>query len=136
MSEDAPLAPFHPGPSHYYGDIVRILFVVGAALIFLSDFLPGPFLTPIASLVISVLLIVAAGLTNPVQAWIHWINVLFSGLLLILFGSIAVARYQDTGMLALSTWLILVLVFIFICALYSSIKTLRGVLMRGAPTIR
>ena len=136
MSEDIPLPPPHFGPSHYYGDIVRILFVVGAAFLFISQFMGNPFVTPIAALIIAVILVVAAGLTNPVQTWIHWANVFLSGLLLIMFGSIAVTRYQETGTVILSTWLVIILVLVFLCALYSSVKTLRGVLMRNAPVIK
>ncbi len=62
-------------------------------------------------------------------------ELLSSGLALILFGFIAIARYHETGQLFGDTSIVIILVLIFLGALYSSIKTLRGVLMRDAPTI-
>lgn len=136
MSEDIPLPPEHEGPSHYYGDTVRILFVIGAALLFLSQFIGDPFMTSTASLVLAIILVIAAGLTNPVQTWIHWANIILSGLCLILFGSIAITRYRETGSLFGTTALVIILVLVFLFAMYSAIKTLRGTLMRDAPVIR
>ncbi|HRH24126.1 MAG TPA: hypothetical protein PK109_00855 [Candidatus Paceibacterota bacterium] len=136
MSEDIPLAPEHLGPSHYYGDIVRILFVVAAALLFLSQFIGEPFMTSFSALTLAVILVVAAGLTNPVQAWIHWVNIFLSGLSLILFGAIAIARYRETGTMFGSTAIVMILVLVFLFALYNAIKTLRGTIMRDAPVIR
>ncbi len=136
MSEDIPLPPEHVGPSHYYGDTVRILFVIGAALLFLSQFIGEPFMTSFSALILAVILVVAAGLTNPVQSWIHWINIFLSGISLILFGSIAITRYRETGSIFGSTAIVMILVLVFLFALYSAIRTLRGTLMRDAPVIR
>lgn len=136
MSEDIPLAPEHEGPSHYYGDTVRILFVIAAALLFVSQFIGTPFLTIGAALIIAVLLVVAAGLTNPVQTSIHFVNAVLSGVCLVLFGSIAVTRFHETDSLLGGTAIVILLVLVFLFALYSSIKTLRGRLMRNAPVIR
>ncbi len=135
MSEDFIPRPEHRGVSHYYGDTVRVLFVIAAALLFISQFIPGPFVTPIATLICAVIYIVAAGLTNPVQAWIHWLNVLVAGVSLIFFGAIAIARYQALHAFSGNTLIVFALVIIFVIGLYSSIRTLRGALMRGAPTI-
>lgn len=135
MSEDVPLEPEHAGVSHYYGDSVRILFVLCAAIIFGAQFIGTPFLTGGATLAICIILIVAAGLTNPVQAWIHWANILVAGGSLLLFGMIAVARYKETGTPFGSALVAIILVLLFVYALYNAIKTLRGVLMRDAPII-
>lgn len=136
MSEDIPLASEHAGPSHYYGDTVRILFVIAAALLFLSQFIGNPFMTSFSALILAVILVIAAGLTNPVQSWIHWVNIFLSGLCLILFGSIAITRYQETASIFGSTAIVMLLELVFLFALYSAIKTLRGTLMRDAPIIR
>lgn len=136
MSEDVPLPPPHFGPSHYYGDTVRILFVVAGVLLLASQFIGSPFLTPIAVLLLTVILVISAGLTNPVQTWIQWSNLALSALCLLLFGSIALSRFQETGDVFGQNFIILLLVIIFVGALYSATKTLRGTLMRDAPVIR
>jgi hypothetical protein len=135
MSEDAPYIPEHEGPRHYYGDTVRVLFVIAAALLFISQFINSPFMTTMSSMVLAVALVVAAGLTNPVQAWIHWVNVFLSGFSLMLFGFIAITRYRETSTVLGSTLVVLLLVLIFLIALYTAIRTLRGALMRNAPVI-
>ena len=70
MSEDMSLPPEHTGPQHYYGDALRILFVVAGGLLLASEVFETPFLTPAAALIAAIVLVVAAGLTNPVQVWI------------------------------------------------------------------
>lgn len=137
MSEDVPFTQPHFGPSHYYGDYVRVLFVVAAVLILGSQFIKAPFLTPVAALIFSVVLVLAAGLTSPVLASIQWINVVISGLALFFFGSIALTRYQEThSIYSGSNLVIIILTIIFMVALYLATRTLRGTLMRGAPIIR
>ena len=137
MSEDRQFTPeLRLGPSHYYGDIVRILFVVAAGLLLVSQFVGTPFITAGATVFSAVGLIIAAGLTNPVQTWIHWVNVLISAFALVFFGTIALDRFQTTGDVFGQNFVILILVGLFIATLYSATKTLRGVLMRGAPVIK
>lgn len=136
MSEDVPLAPAHFGPSHYYGDTVRILFVIAAVLLLASQFVGSPFLTPIAALVLAVVLVIMAGLTNPVQTWVQWANVILSAICLFLFGSMALTRYKETGDIFGENFIILLLTVVFIIGLYLATRTLRGVLMRDAPIIR
>lgn len=136
MSEDVPLPPPHFGPSHYYGDTVRILFVIAAVLLLASQFVGSPFLTPIAALVLAVVLVIMAGLTNPVQTWVQWANVILSALCLFLFGSMALTRYKETGDIFGENFIILLLTVVFIIGLYLATRTLRGVLMRDAPIIR
>lgn len=135
MSEDVPLAPPHYGPSHYYGDIVRILFISAAVLIILSHFSGTPFLTAFASLLSAVVLVVAAGLTNPVQAWIQWVNTAISAGGLLLFGTIGFTRYEETSSLVGSASIAILLTVVFVFALYLSVKNTRGVHMRNAPVI-
>lgn len=136
MSEDVPFAPeAHHGPSHYYGDVVRILFVAGAVLLLAAQFMGSPFMTVPAAVITAIILVIAAGLTNPVQLWIQWADVLIATGGLLLFGSMALHRYQTTGDIFGQNFMILILVGVFICALYSSVKTVRGTMMRGAPII-
>lgn len=135
MSEDVPLMPEKIGPSHYYGDTVRLLFVVSAVLMLAAQLVGTAFLTPAASLISAVVLVIAAGLTNPVQAWIHFVNAGISALGLVACGSIVLSRYQD-GSLIGEGLIVLILTILFLIALYCSVKTLRGTLMRDAPEIK
>jgi hypothetical protein len=135
MSEDSTLRPLPEGPKHYYGDVVRILFVCAAVLILAAQVVGGAFLTVGASLVAVIVLAVAAGLTNPVQAWIHWANIFISAIGLLASGSVFLVRFRSEDGIQ-SSIIALILTLIFVFALYSSTKTLRGVLMRGAPEIR
>ncbi|MGB4076119.1 MAG: hypothetical protein WBK28_00230 [Minisyncoccia bacterium] len=136
MSEDVPFAPEPASKaSHYYGDTVRVLFVIGAAILLVSQFTPDPFMAPIPALILAVVFVLAAGLTNPVQLWIQWVNMLLSGGGLVFFGSIALMRYQETGNLFGKNILLIILVLLFLVTFYVAVRTLRGVLMRDAPTI-
>ena len=139
MSEDIPFhvqVPHHP-PRHYYGDIVRILFVVAAVILFSMQFtgIRLPFST-FGSIMMIIVLVTAAGLTNPVQAWIHWVNIFIAGFCLLLFGGLALNRFQTQAALFPDGILIGILAMMFLVALYSAVKTLRGLLMRDAPEIR
>ncbi len=136
MSEDIPFPVEHQGVSHYYGDTVRLLFVVAAVLIIVSMFAGAPFLAPVPAVFMAVLLIIAAGLTNPVQVSIQWVNAGLSVLGVLLFSSLALMRYQEQGGAEPSSILLFLLVLDFVVALYFAIRTLRGVLMRDAPFIR
>ena len=136
MSEDFSPPAVEPGPKHYYGDVVRILFVVAAVLILLAQVVGIAFLTTQAALVAAVVLILSAGLTNPVQIWIHFINVLLSAGGLLISAGVTLDRFKTSPNFLTEGWIVMVLTIVFICALYSATKTLRGSLMRGAPLIK
>jgi phosphatidylserine synthase len=140
MSEDVPYfsRQLRRHASHYYGDYVRILFVISAVMIFFLHFTNKTEVFPISvSLSMIVGLVVAAGLTNVVQVWTQWVNVILSGLLLILFGELTFRRFQDFNIeLLLQNLMIASLSILFVVALYLAVRTLRGSLMRGAPIIR
>ncbi len=135
MSEDIPIHELHQGVNHYYGDTVRILFVIGAVLILASEFMSAPFLSPVAALILSIALVIAAGLTNPVQVWIQWVNLLLSGISVALFGIVAFVRYKESSDITMESLVLLLLVVLFVIALYLSTKNIRGILMRDAPFI-
>ncbi|KND51921.1 MAG: hypothetical protein ABA06_01525 [Parcubacteria bacterium C7867-001] len=123
-------------PMHYYGDIVRVLMVAAAILVFLMEFVPPglPYATPIIILSI-VALVVAAGVTNPAQLWIHWVNVVLALIGVVAFGSLALDRYHATGasfglILATGTSVL------FLILLYFATRTLRGLMLGSAPAIR
>ena len=136
MSEDiTPLAE-PAGPSHYYGDTVRVLFVIAALLILAAQIIGKAFLTPGAALVTAIVLIMTAGFTNPAQRWIHFLNVALSAGGLIICASIVLERFQGTQELMTSSVIAVLLVVIFALALYASTRTLRGSLLRNTPEVQ
>lgn len=117
-------------PSHYHGDMVRALFITEAVLIFLTRFIGTqmPFSTGGLMMVI-IILIIAAGITNPVQQWIHWLNVGIAALGLLLFGGIALARLQSAADLVTHNGLVAIIAMSFIASLYFTTATVRGMLV-------
>lgn len=140
MSEDVPYfaRQLKRHASHYYGDYVRILFVIAAIMVFFLHFTNEAEVFPISvSLAMILGLVIAAGLTNVIQIWTQWLNVILSGLMLILFGELTFRRFQDFDVnLLLQNLTIASLSILFVVALYLAVRTLRGSLMRGAPIIR
>jgi len=126
--------PPHEIP-HYHGDAVRALFVVAAVLIFvgaaMSAALPLPALGAIA---FAVILVLAAGVTNPATGWIHWANACLALVSSLLFGYTAVATYRTGGVLADPTSFIftLALALVSLMALYLATRTIRGMLLRAS----
>ena len=112
---------------HYYGDIVRKLFLLGGlimllALPFFNQFLPVPaFVSMLAVLVIGVI----AGFTNPLQRWVMLIDIIVSLIGLAAFEYHAISQYNDIPILLFGIDQLLAIIFFF--ALYFSTKTLRGV---------
>lgn len=118
-------------PAHYYGDIVRILFLVACAvmLVGLPAFLGYTHLPTIVSVFAMLILGCAAGLTNPNQLWSAVLNVIISVFGFMVFESFAVIAYTNAEsfpFLASN----LCLGFIFIAAVYYSVKTVRGMYTR------
>ena len=124
---------FGRGPyiSHYYGDLVRRLFLVAGVILILSlpffkNFVPFP----IAASAVGVLTIgFLAGMTSPRHDLVVALDVLISIAGLVLFEYYAVQAYpvaassQDA---ALFFWTNELLAVLFFFALYFSAKTLRG----------
>lgn len=113
---------------HYYGDNVRVLFVLAAVVMiamlpFFSDRLPIS--TP-ASIFVIVILGLAAGFTSPRQTWILTLNVLISLVGTIGFGYFGVMEYQTYSFQGALFWINEGLAVVFLFSLYFSAKTLRG----------
>jgi hypothetical protein len=127
MSEEAPFTelPATQKP-HYHGDTLRGLFVMAAGLIFLAELLGGnlPFTTG-AAVMFVITLVVAAGITNPKQVWIHWVNLLISIMGLMLFGATALSRFREDAPFSQS-FIIGCLAVVFLIALYLATRTVRG----------
>lgn len=126
FSEEKPwLYGTHP-IAHYYGDIVRQLLLLAAAVIlvaapFYASDLPRELpLNVLAALVLACL----AAFTSPQAATILYADAIVSGVGMVLFELWALSSYQDTSIVAVGLRQAIALIFLF--ALYFSGKTLRG----------
>jgi len=115
-------------PAHYYGDVVRKLFVLAAAFMLFSL----PFFreyTPVSlsvSLIIILVLDIIAGVTNPRQKWGAFLDTTVASIGLFGFGYFAAKAYIEYGVFNFYFWENQALAIVFLFALYFSIKTLRG----------
>lgn len=111
---------------HYYGHIVRRLFLAGGVIMLitlatLKHVLPiGTFVVIFAILIIGLF----AGLTNPLQRWVAALDTLISLVALTTFEYHAVIGYTDLGDVLF--WLNQLLAIVFFFAFYFATKTLRG----------
>jgi hypothetical protein len=117
-----------PNTPHYYGNVVRALFVAAALIMLVGLPALTAYLsvsTPI-SVVGMLVLGLSAGLTNPKQIWVAVVNACIAIVGFMVFESYAVSSYQIFGSTSKFFITNLVLSFIFILAVYFSVKTLRG----------
>ncbi|MCR4333647.1 MAG: hypothetical protein NUV60_01300, partial [Patescibacteria group bacterium] len=85
--------PHHEIP-HYHGNAVRAIFVAGAILLIVAKSTGAEIpLSTFGTVFGAVMLVVAAGITNPAQFWIHWVNAVIAVYGTLLFGSTAVEHY-------------------------------------------
>jgi hypothetical protein len=120
---------------HYHGDEVRVLFFVSALVLFVAQSTGADLpLTTFESVIAAVLLVVAAGITNPAQHGIHWFNAILSVLGVLIFGSTAVNHYR-AGISIFDPSFIYVeaLALLSLVALYFTTRTIRGDIQR--PTL-
>lgn len=114
---------------HYYGDMVRTLFLVGAIIMLLT--LPfGPTITNVSStmvLLVILLLSITAGITNPQQTWINIVNLGISLIAFIVFEYHALTNdFPSKNELIVPFFINQILAIIFLIAIYYSVKTVRG----------
>lgn len=124
--------PVRKSARHYYGDTVRVLFVLGAVTLFVAESTGADLpLSITGAVTAAVILVIAAGITNPEQHWIHYVNELIAILGTLIFASRAI-EYWRQGMSALDVSYLFteVLALFSIIALYFTTKTVRGVLLR------
>lgn len=130
---ELPAGPLHHRPvAHYHGDTVRTLFVVAAVVMLLAETTGAllPFST-LGTVSLAVILVVAAGITNPTQEWIHFINAALAIYGAISFGLYAIEQYRMTHEILSPTYLYAeVLALIFLTAVYYATKSVRGTLLR------
>lgn len=118
---------------HYHGDGVRVLFVVAAVVIIIAQSTGADLpLGTTGAVVSAVMLVIAAGITNPAQYGIHWFNALLAITGTLLFGTTAVDHYRagfsvfDPSFVYTETLTLLSLI-----ALYFTTRTIRGLHMRS-----
>ena len=117
---------------HYHGDAVRGLFGLSASTL-ICAFSTGADL-PLSTggaVIGAAILVIAAGITNPVQRAIHWINALLAFIGTIWFGTDVIEQYR-AGANALSGSFIFLeaLALISLVALYLTVRTIRGIALR------
>jgi hypothetical protein len=123
--------------AHYHGDLVRMLFVAAAFLMLVMQFTGNAiFATPAALIVFVSVLVVAAGITSPVQRTIHWINLFLSFAGLAIFGSLATQRLHSLGDFFTHNGITGIIALIFLMALYFSTRTVRGYMTHSNPLAR
>lgn len=120
---------FQKFPTHYYGDIVRKLFILAGAIMiigtpFFKDEIAVPLVFPALAVVAFALI---AGITNPRDRWAAMVNVAASAISLVVFEAFALGNYQETRNAGSGFFVATqALAIIFFFALYFSTKTLRG----------
>lgn len=116
---------------HYYGDVVRFLFLLAAVIMLITL----PFLNPNlpVPLILSILIILTiglvAGITNPLQKSTAVITTGISSIALVVFEYYAVTTYLTYSFTSLLFIVNQILALIFLFALYYSTKTLRAKLI-------
>ena len=117
--------------SHYYGDYLRRLFFVGAiASIVVLPFYPNlvPSLNVLFVIAMSLVVVIFAGITNPISRNIVLVEIIISSLFFVIFQYYTVSGYQFDSFLL--SFIRQVLALIFIVSLYYGVKTYRGMLMK------
>ena len=118
---------------HYYGDLVRFLFLLGAVIMLLTlpvlnNLLPVPTLV---SILIILALALFAGFTNPRLKSTGIINAGVAIAGFIVFEYYAIVAYVTFTKFTLFFATNQILAIIFLVASYYTVKTLRGMLLRS-----
>ena len=117
---------------HYHGDEVRMIFFISALVLIVAQSTGAELpLSTTGAIISAVMLVVAAGVTNPDQSLIHWFNALIAVVGTVLFSTTAVEHYQ-AGMSILSTSFVYTeaLALLSLIALYFTTRTIRGSFQR------
>lgn len=118
--------------NHYYGDIVRKLFLVGAVFMLLAlPFMNAYIETPLYMSILAAIVIgVVAGITNPAQLWAVILNFIIALAGSFVFEYQAVMGYATYSYLHRTFWINQIIAIDFIIALYFATKTVRGMLVK------
>ncbi|MCX6755529.1 MAG: hypothetical protein NT068_03280 [Candidatus Nomurabacteria bacterium] len=121
---------------HYYGKIIRSIFIVGGLVMllsfpFFSSLINLPIYIPIITII---LFVVIGGLINPLSKWIFIAGSIIPVLALTMFEYYAFNTYQNisnlNSMSVAFFWINQALALMFFFATYLSVKTLRA-MMQG-----
>lgn len=117
---------------HYHGDEVRVLFFVGAVVLVIAQSTGADLpLSTIGAVVSAVVLVITAGITNPTQYGIHWVNALLSIAGALLFGITAVDHYRAGIRLSDPSFVYVeMLALLSLVSLYYTTATIRGIWQR------
>ncbi len=120
--------PPHREIPHYYGDNTRVLFVIAAIVLIVAQSTGAELpLSTIGAVISAVLLVIAAGITNPVQGWIHWLNAVVAVAGTLLFGITAIDYYRaGVSIFDASFLYIEAIALLSLIALYFTTRTIRG----------
>jgi uncharacterized membrane-anchored protein YitT (DUF2179 family) len=127
-SEGGETIPSRQVTAHYHGDNVRALFFVSALVLIVAQSTGAdlPFST-LGAVVASVVLVIAAGITNPMQKGIHWFNAIISVLGTLVFGTAAVTHYRaGVSLFDPSFTYTEALAILSLVALYFTTRTIRS----------
>jgi Zn-dependent protease with chaperone function len=124
---------------HYYGDVVRRLFLAGGVVILST--LPfvwsiSPILTLLGALIV-VGLVFQAGVTTPSKEWTAYANTIISGIALVVFEYSAIfnyIRYDRGGAYVALFYFAQALAVIFFFAMYFASKTMRAMILNEQVT--
>ena len=122
--------------AHYHGDLVRVFLIAAAVLILVMQFTGNNLpMTPTALIIFVTVLVVAAGITNPVQRMIHWFNLFISFVGLAIFGGMSIERLHSVGDFFTHDGLAGLIALVFLGALYFATRTVRGNLTGSNPVL-
>lgn len=120
--------PPHKEMPHYHGDNSRVLFVIAAIILVVAKSTGADLpLSTTGTVLAALLLVVAAGITNPAQGWIHWLNAVIAISGTLIFGVTAIHRYGAHVSLSDSSFIYTeALTILSLIALYFTTRTIRG----------
>jgi len=118
---------------HYHGDSVRVLFFISAIVLIVAQSTGAELpLSTFPTVVLAVVLVVVAGVTNPAQSGIHWLNALIAIAGTLLFGTSAIDHYRAGSSIFDSSFAYIeALALLFLVALYFTVRTIRGFYLRA-----
>ncbi len=120
---------------HYHGDVVRILFMMAAIIMLISlpVFKLNIGLPSVFSTIAILILGLTAGFTNPKLIWHGVVNLAVAVVGFLVFMTYMVDSYGGESTAFFFTNV--VLSFIFILAVYFSVKTLRGLMLGNSKQL-
>ena len=112
---------------HYHGDEVRTIFFISALVLIIAQSTGADLpLSTLGAVSGAILLVVAAGITNPDQTNIHWINAAIAIIGTLTFGTTAVEHYRKGFSIFDASFIYIeALTLLSLVALYYTTRTIR-----------